>query len=197
MNRLFSIAGLTLASGAAIFAQSFEISVSGGQGLLQNAGLGKIASTSIGDDFKLGDGFRFGFRTTLNSGKFTGHEFGYIYQRTSLKSAADASAQGMAIHNGFYDFLLYATPEGSKIRPFAAGGGQFSNFVPPGSSASQGGGSTKFGLNYGGGIKFKITSMFLIRADLRQYISPKPFDLIGKTGALRQTEISVGFGFHL
>ncbi len=43
---------------------------------------------------------------------------------------------GMATHQGFYDFLVYATPEGSKIRPFIAAGAQFSNFVPPGSSAS-------------------------------------------------------------
>ena len=187
----------TILTASALCAQTFEISVSGGQGLLQNSGLGKIAATSLGDDYKLANGFRLGFRTTLNTRKFFGHEFGYIYQRTGLVETATGTTTGMAVHNGIYDFLGYATPEGFKIRPFVAGGGQFSNFVPPGSSAAQGGGSTKVGVNYGGGLKVIVSPMFLIRADVRQYLSTKPFDLINKNGAVRMTEISIGFGFHL
>ena len=188
---------LTLSLVSALRAQTFEVSVSGGQGLLQNSGLGKISAASLKDDFKLANGFRLGFRTTLNTGKFIGHEFGYIYQRSGLVDVNGGTTTGMAIHNGLYDFLVYGIPEGKKIRPFVAGGGQFSNFVPPGSSAAQGGGSTKVGVNYGGGIKVIVSSMFLIRADIRQYLSTKPFDLIDKRGAVRQTEISIGFGFHL
>ena len=46
----------------------------------------------------------------------------------------------MAIHQGGYNFLLYATPEGTRIRPFATGGVVFANYVPPGASATSGGG---------------------------------------------------------
>jgi hypothetical protein len=46
----------------------------------------------------------------------------------------------MAIHQGFYNYLVYATKEGFRVRPFATGGGHFSNFVPPGVSVTQGGG---------------------------------------------------------
>ena len=80
----------------------------------------------------------------------------------------------MAIHQGFYNMLVYATPEGSRFRPFATGGGHFSNFVPP-CSAQYGQGSNKFGVNYGGGLKVRVSDKFLVRADYRQYLTGKPF----------------------
>ena len=90
--------------------------------------------------------------------------------------------------SGFYNLLAYATPEGTRIRPFVTGGGHFSNFVPPGSSASYGQGSTKFGVNYGGGVKARISEKYQVRVDFRQYVTGKPFggpypsvDRCGKT----------------
>ena len=85
-------------------------------------------------------------------------------------------------------------PEGSPVRPFIAGGGQFSTFVPPGASVTYGTGTTKYGGNFGAGVKVKLTSMFLLRIDLRDYVTTKPFDLIGKSGALHQIEASAGLG---
>ena len=189
---------LFLAAACVAFAQNFEVSFSGGQSLLQNSDLGSASVGGPSNDYKLADGFRFGFRMTVNNLNKFGHEFGYAYARTQLQTGGTSDGQqGMAIHSGFYDFLLYGTREGARIRPFAAGGGQFSNFVPPGSSASQGGGSTKVGVNYGGGVKFKVSSSWLVRLDLRQYVSGKPFGLYNASGALRQTEISAGIGFGL
>ena len=101
----------------------------------------------------------------------------------------------MAIHQGFYNFLLYLTKEGSKVRPFATGGAQFSNFVPPGASVTSGQGSNKFGANYGGGLKVRVSEKFLIRFDVRQYIMGKPFGLYNASGALRLNEYSIGFSF--
>jgi hypothetical protein len=100
----------------------------------------------------------------------------------------------MAIHQGGYNFLLYATKEGTRIRPFATGGIGFANFVPPGASAASGGGNSKFQVNYGGGVKVHVASIFGVRLDVRQYTSPKPFSLPLAEGWLRQTEISGGFG---
>jgi opacity protein-like surface antigen len=85
----------------------------------------------------------------------------------------------------------------SRIRPFATAGLHFSNFVPPGASATSGGGSTKFGFNYGAGVKVKVSSLFGVRFDLRQYQTGKPdFGglLSNRSGLLRQTEVSAGFG---
>ena len=93
---------------------------------------------------------------------------------------------------------IYATKEGSGIRPFAAAGVQFSNFVPPGASASYGQGQTKFGFNYGAGVKVKVATNWLIRFDFRQYESGKPdFGVFNPHGRLFQNEISAGVAFAL
>ena len=181
------------------YGQVAEFWFGGGQSKLTNAGLGTTATTGgREDDVSLRGGFRINFRLTLNTGRFFGHEVGYAYNRTQLRFNRDSSTdQGMAIHQGMYDFLLYALPEGSRVRPFAAGGAHFANFVPPGASATQGGGSTKFGINYGAGIKVKVTSIFGIRLDYRQYNIGKPFDLPLVSGRIRQNELSASFGLLL
>jgi len=132
----------------------------------------------------------------INIGARMGHEFGYAYNRTQL-AIAGTPDQGMAIHQGFYNFLYYATKEGARVRPFATGGANFSNFVPPGTSAAQGGGDTKFGFNYGAGIKVRLTSMFGLRVDWREYQTGKPFNLPLASGMLRQDVISASFGILL
>ena len=147
---------------------------------------------------RLKSGFRFGFRVTLNAHEYAGYEVGYGYNRTNLDLAGQV--YGMATHQGFVDVLLYARPDGAKIRPFIAGGGQFSNFVPPGTSVSYGGGATKFGGNYGAGVKVRTSDRFLIRLDFRQYLSPKPDFLQTPTppkGWLRLNEISAGFSYTM
>jgi outer membrane protein with beta-barrel domain len=170
-------------------AQVAEFSVSGGVSNLQNSDLGA--------GYKLDDGWRMAFRITLNSWTLFGQEFGYAYNRSHLILAGQDQG-GMAIHQGFYNLLMYATKEGTRIRPFVTGGGHFSNFVPPGSSATYGQGSTKFGVNYGVGVKARLTNMFQIRFDARQFLTGKPFgDVLPVSGTLRQNEFSVGLGFVL
>ncbi|MBI4875622.1 MAG: outer membrane beta-barrel protein [Acidobacteria bacterium] len=189
---------LALASTA--LAQVAEFSLSGGQSRLTNNGIGSLTAdaSARSDDVQLTDGFRFGFRMTLNNWRFFGHEVGYAYNRTQFRmNTQPAQDYGTAIHQGFYDFLVYGTPEGSRVRPFAAGGGHFSNYVFPGQSVTQGGGSTKFGFNYGGGVKVKAGSKFILRLDFRQYQNGKPFDLPAQSGLIRMNEISAGFGIGL
>jgi opacity protein-like surface antigen len=176
-------------------AQVAEISVSGG--------VSRFGNTALIDNppITLGSGFRLAFRFTLNTYRFFGHEIGYGYAHTNVDlTAAGSGKVGMPVHSGFYDFLAYALPEGSRIRPFACGGVQFSSFVPPGASVYYGNQVTKFGFNYGGGIKFKLKDAWGIRIDVRQYNSGKP-DLFqtpqGPSGRLKQTEISAGVSFNL
>lgn len=184
---------LLLAGSGTAWAQSAEVWFSGGQSLLSNNGIGSTSPTGNKNDFSLDDGFRFGFRFGFNSSGHLGHEIQYAYSRSHL-IASRVDQGGMAIHSGGYNLLGYITPEGSRFRPFATGGVHFSNFVPPGSSATSGGGSTKFGLNYGAGVKVKVTSLWALRFDVRRYETRKPFDLFLKDGWLHQTEVSGGVG---
>jgi opacity protein-like surface antigen len=189
---------LVIFSGA-LWAQSADLYFVAGESILSNNGLGAITPTGSQKDVHLDNGFRFGFRFGWNSAGHMGHEIQYAYSRTHL-FISGADAGGMAIHEGGYNFLLYATPEGARFRPFGTVGGHFANFVPPGSSATSGGGKNKFGFNYGAGVKVKVTSLFGLRFDLRQYQMGKP-DFFGgalfnRSGLLRQTEVSAGVGIH-
>ena len=192
------------------FSQSFEAAISGGETRFGDAKLGTATSVATDPQYVMKDGFRLTFRMTLNSWRFFGHEFGYSYNHTSLDvppipinsglagiQTQPARTDSVPIHQGFYDFLAYARPEGSKVRPFAAGGVQFSSFVPPGTSISYGNQVTKYGINYGGGIKFRLTSIWGIRFDVRFYNMGKPFNLPNQTGRLIQQEYSVGVSFNL
>ena len=175
-------------------AQVGEISLSLGQSLFKNNKLGSAGD--LASQYKVKDGFRIAARLTLNTRRFIGHEFGYAYNHSKLGLTNAPDEANMPVHQGFYDFLLYLTPEGSFIRPFGAGGGQFSTFVPPGASITYGTGTTKYGLNYGAGVKIRLTPIFALRLDVRDYITTKPFDLIGKSGALHQIEASAGLGLY-
>ncbi len=132
---------------------------------------------------------------TINNWAFCGHEVGYGYNRTAFVLPSESA--GTAIHQGFYNFLAYGTSEGSRVRPFAAGGVHFSNTIYPGQTVSHGGGSNKVGVNYGGGIKVRISPKYLIRFDVRQYLQGKPFDFPGQSGKLTLVEVSAGFSIHL
>ena len=154
----------------------------------RSARLGSVAVD--GPSIKLDNGFRLAARFTINTKRFIGHEFGYAYSRSNLRELDSP----LPIHQGFYNFLVYATPEGARVRPFAAGGGHFSSFYPPGTSAYNGNGYTKFGLNYGAGVKFKLNDLLQMRFDLRNYVTGKPFDLLNSSGALQQLEYSAGLG---
>jgi opacity protein-like surface antigen len=183
------------------YGQLFEAWFNGGENLISSRNLGSVIPATSGgqaDDFQFSDsGFRFSFRIAFNNDSHFGHEVQYAYNRTHLLEFGQ-DLGGMAIHQGGYNFLVYATPEGTRIRPFATGGVLFANYVPPGSSATSGGGSTKFGFSYGGGVKIKVTSLFGFRIDVRQATTPKP-DFQGaliyeRSGWIRLNEVSAGFG---
>jgi len=192
--RVRAVVWILFASAGLASAQVAELSISGGVSRFGNASLGNTVDQSGNPvAVTIDNGFRLTFRFTLNTYRFMGHEFGYGYNHSNLIIAAAKSS--MPIHQGFYNFLVYATPEGSRIRPFATGGVQFTSFVPPGASVYSGTEVTKFGVNYGGGIKFKLTDILGLRFDFRQYNTGKPFNLPDQNGRLNQMEVSVGAAF--
>jgi opacity protein-like surface antigen len=177
-----------------LFGQGAEIGLTVGWGNFTKSTIGvdpQFAGAPL--EYKVSDGVRIGSRMDLNTGDFIGHEFSYAWQKSSLKADTDDFG-GMSIHNIYYNFLLHATPEGSKVRPFITGGGGVSVFNPPGVSSLSGYGDNKFGYNYGAGVKVKITDSYGIRFDFRDYVTGKPFDLPDDGGGrLHNLEMSAGF----
>lgn len=192
--RFRAVVLIFFASAGLAAAQVAELSISGGVSRFGNSSLGNTVD-QLGNPVAvtIDSGFRLTFRFTLNTYRFMGHEFGYAYNFSNLNIAGAKSS--VPIHQGFYNFLFYATPEGSRIRPFATGGVQFTSFVPPGASVYYGNEVTKFGVNYGGGLKLKLTDIIGIRLDFRQYNTGKPFKLTNQSGRLNQMEASVGAAF--
>jgi opacity protein-like surface antigen len=192
MIRTLLLTAAFCACSAIASAQVAEFSVSGG--------VSRFGDALIGDQpaVTLGDGFRLAIRFTINSYRFFGHEFGYGYAHTSATIVGNGSV-GMPVQSGFYDFLVYATPEGARVRPFVCGGAGFNSYFPPGSSVYYGNQATKFGINYGGGIKARLKGPWGVRFDFRQYANGKP-DIfqtsVGPSGWLRQTEVSGGASYN-
>lgn len=179
---------------APAWAQTAEIGVSAGQSIFRNEKLGTDVP-GASEFYRVKNGFRIGARLTLNTSGHFGHELGYSYSRSKLTYSSGGEAS-MPTHQYGYSYLAYLFTEESPVRPFLAGGGHFSTFYPPGSSVQYGNGTTKFGVNYGGGIKVKVSPMFAIRVDLRDYYTMKPFDLPDKKGGLHQIEASAGLSLY-
>jgi opacity protein-like surface antigen len=206
MKTFLAVAVFAFSSSA--FAQGgLEFWFNAGQSIVSNPGLGtaqNCTSTTLcqalgatSKDLQLTNGFRFSLRGDFNTGDHLGYEIGYAYNRTQLQDNTQipATQTGMAYHQVMFNVMGYATPENSRIRPFGTAGVGFVNFVQPGASAGSGGGSTKFGFNYGGGVKVKVRGPIGFRVDLRQVATPKPFSLPLASGWFRSTEVSAGVGF--
>jgi len=191
MTRNLLLPVLLIAGALSVPAQVFELGVSGG--------LSKMNANLIeGAPVELTDGFRLSVRATFNTQQFFGHEIGFMYSRTGVD--INNEKVGFNMYSFGYSFLAYPTPEGSRVRPFAAGGVHFSSFLPPGTSLYYGNQITKFGLNYGGGVKVRLVDPWGFRVDVRQYTNGKPDLFQGQappSGWMRQTEISAGVTFNL
>lgn len=167
-------------------------------------GLGTdVAFSNSSNDITLNNSYRFSFRFNFNYKDHYGAEVGYAFNHMFLNfDQAAASALGssapvslaMHMHQGNFNALYYPfTGTDAHIRPFVTAGVEFDNFVPPGGSSYSG--STKFGANFGGGVKVHIHGIWAARLDAREYVTAKPsFGFLNNSGSLWQTEISAGVG---
>jgi len=195
---------LTVAAGV-LHAQSGELWGEGGASILANNSIGSPIPGGNSNAVKLDDGFRVTFRVVYNSSGRLGHEFQYAYNRSRLSDSTGIilpmpQSQGMAIHQVGYNLLYYfnATSENEKVRPFITAGVNLDAFSTP-ATASPTGGSPRAGFNYGGGVKYRISSLWAWRFDLRGYDSGKPNwsgVLHNQSGLLQQFEASVGLGVY-
>ena len=196
---------LLLSFSGELRAQSDELWLGVGASILSHRGIGSPFSDGAPEDVQLDHGFRLGFRFAYNSAGHIGHEIQYAYNHSIFNDGTGtilphAGSAGMAIHQGGYNLLYYldATRDGVQARPFATVGVHLSDFVLPGAAVVQGS-SVRFGINYGGGIKFAISPLFGVRIDIRGYDTGKPNwngIIVKQDGILHQTEASIGFGLY-
>lgn len=147
----------------------------------------------------MGSGFMFVPRLTLNAGDFISHDLSFSYSRANVK--VDLAGQnlldhGTAVGQAMYNMLLHATPDGSKIRPYLAGGGGLVMFYPPGAGFDSGVNTVRPGLNYGAGVRVQVSERWHARVDFRQTIAPNPrlFQGMDASGMFRQNQFTVGAG---
>jgi hypothetical protein len=134
----------------------------------------------------------FGSRVALsgvlgqNVGNYFGGELRYTFRDgdSELKSGGTEVNQDAEAHAVHYDFLLYGTRRGSRIRPYAAAGGGIKYYRATGIEyPSQPLSNFAFLthaneveglLSAGGGIKASISDHWLVRVDFRYYGTPFP-----------------------
>ena len=194
MRQGIAVLALLLASVGGASAQVAEVAVSAGWSAFTDTTLGTLGFGADSAPVDLDNGVRIGGRLSMNRW-FLGHELSYAWQKSGLKIAGDDSG-GMSIQNFFYNFVVHATPQGSRVRPFVTGGAGVSTFFPPGVSSLSGSGDNKFGFNYGGGVKFVLSDKFGLRLDVRDHVTGRPFENLGVqtlSGRFHNVEYSMGF----
>lgn len=179
---------------AVCLAQSWEAGGAAGAGLAP----GVSASNALGHAATgFSDSPAFGFYVGQDLYKRLGGEIRYTFRTGDLRlSSGSAKAVfGGQSHLIHYDLLIYGKPEGVKVRPFMIVGG--------GARISRGTGPEtvyqplwQYALltkthqaqpvaSLGGGLKWKLSGRLVLRAEVRDYLSPFPRQVIEPAGETR------------
>ena len=195
MRFVFPVALLLTLLAAISPAQVAEVSLSLRRSQVSGENLGSFGFAQ--QPVRLDSGYGLAARLDLNSGDRLAHELSYGFDREGLSlSGEDLGA--VTVHQFFYDLMLHLAPRPARVRPFVVAGLGFSSFFPPQTDILQTGGITKFGANFGGGLKFKLNRRVGLRLDIRDHVSSKPniLSLPDVTGKLHQVEYSAGFSLY-
>ncbi len=166
-------------------AQKFEVSV-GGMYPRFSGKLGSfIESDAKDDDTRLKGKNGYGIRLGLNTRGYYGHEIGYYELRGTMTAnvipegatARETREGKVKMRLAHYNFLMYMMPRGERVRPYLAFGLQALDYRAPDIAEFNGLPTRNYGVNYGAGIKIRLFSGLAIRADFRQYLGGKPYEL--------------------
>jgi opacity protein-like surface antigen len=190
--------------------QTVEVSVLQGWARMGKAPLGSSSPESPDDsDTKFRNGYSTGLRLTWNPHRYYGYELGYLRTvptlETKIQPTDDAVKETfrrkVALHQAFFDFLLYWMPKNERLRPYFAAGVHAQKSKTPKNVENWYGHSTRnLGFHYGVGLKVRLFKHAQARFDLREYRTGKPYDLSWEDvtqsgGTIKQQEASVGLGF--
>ncbi len=212
---------------AALHAQDFSLFVMGGGSSLFDKKYYTVYGASYGSTYKAGSIFTVGGEIPLT--KILGVEGSYSSVRNNLavtnfyNSSTPSREIGYDIRDQrvSVDAVAHA-PKGIKgVRPYLAGGVEYDRFAPTGTAAaiaqSEGFNGVpdsvlspeyKLGVNFGGGLDVKLTSLLAVRLDLRDHLTGSPtyglpfqassaytayYPILGNA---HNVTLSAGFVFH-
>jgi outer membrane protein W len=184
--RLFAVCSAAAMLPAAM-AQKWEVGVGAGGGFYTSQDV-KLGSASASAKFKT----NYAVSTWLgqNINDRWGGELRYSYQpgEAQLKQNSNEATFGAETHSINYNFLWHTRPSESTVRPFVSGGAGIKFYRGTGTETvtqnlSQYALLTKANdltglVSVGGGVKIKLGSHAWLRADVHDYMSPFPKQVI-------------------
>lgn len=188
VSRLFL---LSIAFCIAASAQVAEVTVAWKRSNFDGVNLGQAGL--IPRSFVLEDGSGANLYMSINGRSWFGHELTYGYERDALK-LGDSDQGNVQVHKFYYDFVAHALKRDSRVRPFVLAGVGFSSYVPPSEAAIQARTLTKFGVNFGGGLKVRLHDHVGVRFDVRDLVTQEPnfFEQTSVQGKLHNVEFAAG-----
>jgi len=189
-------------------AQKYEVSALRSIVRMSRSELGSNSVDSpVDSETAFRNGYSYGLRLTLNTRGYYGHELTGLYTKVGVHTVVydeDGNGSGadtkVRVGQAGYNFLSYMMPRDSRWRPFLTVGAHAAQFENPKIQGWTGIGTRNYGFNYGGGIKLRLARHFLLRADVRDYLTGKPYELRFKDvrkagGSVRHQEFSFGGSF--
>jgi len=206
MNRHCSRTLLFLLALAPVGAQTFEFAPLAGWARISKAQLG-YASEVEGrdDDTTFRNGYSYGARITINTPGYFGHELTYVRTDANVRTVLqDTEADpretkvGRVLNQELsYNFLAYWMPKNERFRPFFTAGLEGRRYGKPDIDGWPTAPTYNYGVNYGWGMKVRLFSHALVRLDLRDTFTGKPYglrfaDILNSHGFVRQQQASLG-----
>ena len=207
MNRFCcqSLVFLVLAL-APLGAQTFEFAPLAQWTRISKTPLGYASAVEgFDDDTTFRNGYSYGARITLNTPGYWGHELTYLRTEAKIRTIIrDTESDPRQTKIGkvrnqqlSYNFLAYWMPKGERIRPFLTVGLEARRSGRPQIEGWPTGPTNNYGFNYGWGMKVRLFSHALVRVDLRDTFTGKPYglrwvDIRNSSGTVREQQASVG-----
>ena len=167
-------------------AQSFEVGLIGGGAFHIDRPVTGSATGKAG--FK--PGWTVGGALTHNTAGRWGGELRYQFQKTDLRtsSGGQTATFGGRSHLVHYDVLMYSNSREDSVRPFVAFGGGLKGYQGTGTERAVQPLSNvailsqvqqwQPMLSFGAGVKWRVGNRLMMRAEVRDFVTPFPKDLI-------------------
>lgn len=187
--RVSMMSSLSLVAAFAVpgFSQNFEVGVAGGGGFYMSKG---VTGPRGSGDAGFSPGYAVGGWIGHNSAGKLGGEFRYMLQGNDMKVSSGGTSYtfGGRSHTVHYDIVLHANSVEDSVRPYVAFGGGIKGYqgtgveraFPPLSNIAILSKTQQWQpvISLGAGVKWAISSRLMMRAEIRDYLSPIPKDVI-------------------